>query len=577
MTVPALSVAAALMLAATATVAQAATPTPEAEACRALGAEPLGDLVGEPDLKIVTARFNPAFGLTEATEIPANCELIGTVRSRTGVDGQAYTIRFHLRLPAQWNGRFFFQGGGGSNGSLGDALGNLQGRQPLPALSLGYAVLSQDSGHDNTTNNVNARQGVLSFGHDPQARLDYAYASQALTTRIAKAIVQRHYGQPARYSYFVGCSKGGQEGMAMTQRYPDLFDGVLAGAPGLRLPRAALAQAFDVQTLGALARVARQVDPSGRPDLYRAFNDEDLALVSFAVLTACDGLDGADDGWIGATSACTTARVTPELAKVTCAEDKRQGCLTADQVKALLTVQAGGKDGKGKPIYASWPWHAGFGGEGASGWRLWKLGTGSGYEPGARNVTLGAGSLSGVFTTPPRDVADMPETYLDYQLGFDFDRDAAGLYATDGDFKVSAWDAMSADSTDRRAFRQRGGKLIIFHGTADPVFSLNDTVDWYQGLDATEGGKAAAYVRLYPVPGMAHCVGNLALDRFDAFGALVAWVETGKPPDALPAGPGRDSPWQGRSRPLCAWPLEARYRGVGDVDKAESFTCQKPG
>jgi len=544
--------------------AQAAAPTPEAEACRALGSASLAEALGEPDLKIQVARFNPAFGLTESSQIPANCELVGTLHARTGVDGQAYAIRFHLRMPAEWNGRFFFQGGSGFGGVMGDALGNLLGRQPLPALSLGYAVLSEDMGHENTANNQTAQGGALSFGHDPQARLDYAYASQALTTKIAKAIVQRHYGQAPRYSYFVGCGKGGQEGMAMSQRYPELFDGVLAGAPEFRPARLALSQAFEVQTLGRLTLKTRQTDPMGRPDLYRAFSNDDLALISFAVLSACDGLDGLEDGWIGAVSACTTEKVKPELSKITCADGQNGGCVSPEQIEALLTLQAGARDGQGKPLYAAWPWHAGFGGDGNPGWRLWKLGTGGGDEPNARNMDVGAGSLAAVFSSPPLVLADTPEAVSDFLMGYDL-----------GSAALS--DQADADSTDLKAFRKRGGKLILFHGGADPVASLDDTAAWFQALDRAEGGEAAGFARLYAVPNMGHCVGGLTVDRFDAFGALVDWVEHAKPPAILPAGPGRDSPWEGRSRPLCPYPAEARYRGQGDPEAAESFECRKPG
>src|SRR5579862_1463870 len=178
---------------------------------------------------ITSARYQPASAAQGNTPaLPEHCEVLGKMNERTGANGQTYAIKFHLRLPAAWNGRFFFEGGGGSNGNIGNAYGNLQGQQRSNALTLGYAVVSQDSGHDNRENNDPARNGAQTFGFDPQARLDFGYNSYDQVTQVSKALIQAYYGRAPERSYFVGCSEGGREGMMMSQRFPTYFDRILA-------------------------------------------------------------------------------------------------------------------------------------------------------------------------------------------------------------------------------------------------------------------------------------------------------------------------------------------------------------
>src|SRR5579862_2572222 len=149
-----------------------------------------------PTTTIKSASLNPASAAQGRTPaLPEHCEVMGQMNDRVGVNSQHYAIKFHLRLPTAWNGRFFFEGGGGSNGALGNALGNLQGQQRTNALTLGYAVVSQDSGHDNAVNNDPNRGGTTTFGFDPQARLDFGYNSYDQVTQAAKALIQIYYGR----------------------------------------------------------------------------------------------------------------------------------------------------------------------------------------------------------------------------------------------------------------------------------------------------------------------------------------------------------------------------------------------
>ena len=225
-----------------------------------------------------------------------------------------------------------------------------------------------------------------------------------------------------------------------------------------------------------------------------------------------------------------------------------------------------------KQLYASFPWDGGWA---DMGWRIWKIGSADGRIP-SLNVMMGAPSLATIFTVPPSSPGAGPDASLAYHLGFDFDRDAQAIYATGQGFTRSAWQDIGARSPDLTAFRKRGGKLIVPHGVSDPVFSVNDTIDWWKQVDRGNRGKAANFVRVFPVPGMGHCQGGPATDRYDSFGALVRWVEQGQAPDRLTAAAGPMTPWKGRARPLCPYPLVAVPKpGATDTEKAENFVCVK--
>ena len=510
--------------------------------------------------------------------LPEHCEVTGKLNDRTGANGQRYAIAFRLRLPIAWNGRFFFQGGGGANGTVGNALGALQGSQTGVALALGYAVVSQDSGHDNATNTDPARGGTLTFGHDPQARRDFGYNSYDQVTRVSKALIARFYGRPPEKSYYVGCSEGGREAMMVSQRFGDQFDGVLACAPGFRLPRAALAEAWDSQAFAAVARAANHVDPNGHPFLNKTFTDEDLLLVSNAVLAACDRLDGAADGLIQNFTGCTTALVEPRLTAIACAGAKTDACLTADQIAALKKVYGGPRTSSGTAVYAPWVWDAGIGGKVGStynqGWRSWKIGPYGAPANSAINMTLGANALPAVFVTPPVSVVQAGGGPAAFTLEFSVDRGVEAVANTSGEFREASLEFMKADSTNLAPLRSRGGKLIIAHGVSDPVFSILDTINWWNDLNKANGGRAAEFARVFAVPGMNHCAGGPATDLFNAFAALVDWVEKGVAPDRIIATARASTPWPGRTRPLCAYPKQAKYTGGGSLEDAANFVCR---
>ncbi len=500
--------------------------------------------------------------------LPGHCEVTAVMQERVGVDGQHYAIRFHLRLPEQWQDRFFFEGGGGTEGDMGAAIGFVAPGTP-PALKRGYAVVSQDAGHDNAVDSVPSRGGPVAFGFDPQARANYGGSALHPVAAVAKALVRAFYRHPIKRSYFVGCSKGGQEGMAFAQRFPGEFDGIVASAPGFSLPRAAIAEAWDTQAFGSLVPHEKGHDFEAKL-LPTTFSEAQFSTVRSAVLAACDADDGARDGITAAFGACTWPKVAAELEHDICTATPNDSCLTHAQVEVLHRVYGGPKDSAGHALYSDWAWDAGVG---SDGWRVWKIGSAGGQFPGV-NVAMGAPALAAIFTTPPTALAANPQASLEYALRFDFDRDAPKIDAVAAPFQRSAWQDISARSPDLHQFRQHGGKMIVPQGASDPVFSLNDTLAWYGEVDHLNAGQASRFVRVFPVPGMAHCAGGPATDQFDAFGALVDWVEKGVAPERILAKAGPNTPWPGRTRPLCAYPKVARYNGSGSLESAESFHCE---
>lgn len=538
----------------------------DAGRCAALAGEALPDAPA-PGLAITSARWHEAGLVVEqrggkSAPLPAHCEIEGSYGAYVGRIGGPYATGFRMRLPQDWNRRYFFQGGGGSNGVVGDATGSNGPGNPT-ALERGYAVIAQDSGHDNARNRLADHAGELVFGFDPQARTNYGHASLKPTYDLGRSLIRQAYGTDPKVKLFWGCSKGGQEGMAFAQRYPDAFDGIVAMAPGFALPRAAVAEAWDTQQLAGILK-ARGVS-STIASLKAAFTPDQLKLVSEAALTVCDALDGATDGMILAVGRCTSARVLPKLREHTCKPGNSGTCLAPEQIAALDRIMSGPHDGRGKALYAPWPWDAGMG---EPGWRVWKAGLEGG--PPALNVVLGASSLASVFTTPPTPLPGDPEQLLAWQLAFDFDRDAAKIYAVAPPYATSPWQDVGMRSADLSAFRRHGGKLIVPHGMSDPVFSAYDTLGWWDDLDRRENGRAAAFVRVFPVPGMNHCGGGPATGRFDSLSALEHWVVDGVAPDSLKALAGPDTPWPGRERPLCPYPSSAVSRdGV-------TFACKGP-
>jgi pimeloyl-ACP methyl ester carboxylesterase len=437
--------------------------------------------------------------------------------------------------------------------------------------------VSTDSGHDNTINNDPLMNGAQTFGFDPQARLDLGYQSYDLVTQTAKALIRAYYGKLPEKSYYAGCSEGGREGLMMSQRFPEHFDGILAVGPGIDMPKALTAAAWDTQALAAIAKQHGQRARSGQPFVNKAFTDDELDIAGDAVIAACDALDGLTDGIVDDFRNCTTAAVKPKLAAVTCTGPKGN-CLTAAQVEALTKMFDGPKDSQGRATYADWPWDTGIGHKPGMhepmSWRSWKLGAHNADDNTGHNASFIASAASAILATPPIPRAMHGGDLASYMIDASIDDLRARAAATGGIYRESVDSFMKADSTDLARFAARGGKVIVVHGVSDAIFSINHSIEWMNSVDAARGGKGADTVRLFAVPGMGHCLGGPATDQFDAFTALVNWVEKSVAPERIVATAGKSTPWPGRTRPLCAYPKQARYTGTGSIEDAANFVCK---
>jgi feruloyl esterase len=483
---------------------------------------------------------------------------------RKGSDGRDYAIGFEMRLPQAWNGRFYYQGNGGLDGTVQPAQGALGGGPLTGALLQGFAVISSDAGHTGAQTPF--------FGLEPQARLDYGYQAVAKLTPMAKGLIAAAYGKGPDRSYIGGCSNGGRHAMVAAARLGDQYDGYLVGAPGYRLPNAALAQLWGAQQWATVstpgATIPHPMNPSATlADLGSGFTPKERQLLSSAVLEQCDALDGARDGMVQATQACQ-ARFNLQKDVPTCQGERNGQCLTVAQKQVVAAVFSGAKTATGQPIYASFPYDTGVSG---ANWATWKFVNALALDP----LAVGA-----VFSVPPGRVDPLKEDVSTRWPLFS---------ATDDSFRESGLSLMTPPGQDNPvnlgALRARGAKMVLFHGVSDAVFSAEDTRRWIERLDQAQDGKAADFARYFPVPGMNHCSGGPAADQFDLLTPLVQWVEQGVAPQAVPAsvrGAGHTGSanaelpkdWSAsRTRPLCAYPTVARYAGSGSLEDAASFSC----
>ena len=480
-----------------------------------------------PGVTVATARHlaaspaQPAAGpgAPPTPALPGHCLLEGSIDPHKGADGKDYAIGFALALPDEWNGRFLLMGGGGLNGTVQRPVGGVAAGE-RPALARGFAVLSHDSGHKGPVFDS-------SFMSDQRAALNFAEASVRTATLDGKELTERFYGRPIDHSYMTGCSTGGREGMLAAQRYPELFDGIVVGAPAARTGHSNLAIEYaSVQFNQAAPR-----DAEGLPLVDRIFSASDRSTILEGLLRQCDGLDGRADGMIMNVAQC---RFRP--AELQCRGDKTDGCLSGAQVSAMERAFAGPKDAAGYPIYVPVPYDTGivFTGPGLPGYL--PTGAPTPFGPASRALSI-----------------DLDARLREIEAN-------ASQRLTD----TNVW-------TDLDTFLGRGGKILFFHGVSDPWFSANDSWDYWQRAAATNGAAFTEASRYYMNPGMGHCGGGNAYDRFDLLGPLVEWVENGKAPERPIASRADGS----ASMPLCPHPAYPHYTG-GDPAKAESYQCRTP-
>ncbi len=547
------------------------------------------------------------------SSVPAHCLINGTINAgRVGqetspgapVSRYTYAITWQARLPQAWNSKFYMPGGGGTDGSVPGTTSRL---------AQGYAEAANDSGHSGFVNSDPLAGGGAAFGSDYLARVDFAYNAIDVTTQTAKRLVDLYYGKAPAYSYFEGCSMGGREAMMVTQRLPTYFNGSVVGDPALGFPKAGVKTAYFAHQLSALATSMGLISGYGVPYINNTYTQQDLQLVSNAILAACDALDGLADGMVNNSQACTTRRVKPKLDALQCVGGKTPTCLTADQITTLVNLyDKGAPNSRGVPQYAKWMWDPGIAGCTSAvdcnapdatningGWRSWNLGSyNANFVPNVTKATnggilysLGGGAVPLIHATPPYLPSPTANDGLPNELfNMDLDDLAQRIFATAPDFPVSSWDLLNTNATDLSAFRNHGGKVVIWQPQTGGPFSPQYMVDWYTDMSrAMHGGEgrgrdrgkgkgkvesAQSFARLFLMPGANHCGGGIATSSIDAFSPMVSWVENGIAPASIVGTAPANTPWPGRTRPLCPYPQYAHYKGSGDIDLAENFECR---
>lgn len=483
---------------------------------------------------------------TTGAFLPGHCVVTGRIGERIGEGGRTFATGFELSLPDTWNGRFLYLGGGGNDGILRDTSlsSSISIGTPSP-LGQGFAVVSTDAGHSG--------QVAATFGPDARARIDHAFDSHDKTARAAKGLIRERYGRKPDFSYFSGCSGGGRQGMMFSQRFPEHFDAITAGAPAMRVSSGAtVAAMWNTQKFTAIA----PRDAQGAAILSKAFSNADLDLLAKGINQACDAADGLADGMVNHVQAC---RFDPAVLQ--CTGAKTDACLSPAQVGALKDVFAGPRDSAGRALYAGQPWDPGVA---APGWRAWTLGSSTTAKPDSRYHFLMVDALQHEFVTPPDPTLEA--------LNFNFDRDPARMK-----WFSAVYDTYEDTRLD--AYRRRGGKLLFIHGMSDPIFSAQEMLAYYQQLAANNGGveRTKQFARAFVVPGMTHCSGGPATDTYDSVQAMVDWVEKGVAPDRIHAVAAPNNAWfPNRSRPLCPFPQYAKYKGTGNPEDASSFACVAP-
>jgi feruloyl esterase len=449
------------------------------------------------------------------------------------VDGHAVssgnTVNFRVALPDGWNGKFLFLGVGGLAGTIA----NLE-----PGLLRGYATASTDTGHLASETN---------WASNRAKEIDYGHRGTHVATVAAKAVTAGFFGAPPRYAYFNGCSNGGRQALMEVQRYPEDFDGVIGGHPATGTPM-------------QVGRAVVYQKMLAAPANY--LGAEAIELLSRASVAACDKSDGLEDGLVSDPLAC---RFDPAM--LACSEGSAPGsCLSSGQLAVVRQVYAGVTLGDGQ-VYSHGfpPGHEG----GATGWRQWI----GGVEP---PVAGADGQLAYTGKSLPAGYSLMDFNFKFLSLDpddpsydwrkFDADRDVPRM--------KTMTEILTPANPDLRPFHKAGGRLIVYHGWADPGISAYGTLAYHEAVVRTVGGEAVAdrFLRTYFVPGMHHCGGGAGPNQFDMIAALEQWVEKGLTPERLVASRVVDGKTV-RTRPLCPHPQVVRYTGFGSIDDAANFRC----
>ena len=440
----------------------------------------------------------------------------------------APALHIEVNLPTAWNGRLYMFGNGGFAGEDFDAAGRAATR--ARGLQYGFATASTDTGHSAAT------EPGASFAADPQKLVDFGFRSLHLTAVTAKLMIQAFFGQEPSKSYYDGCSQGGRQGLMLAQRFPADFDGIIAGAPGLDFSGVMLARGYFMQALSAAPIPAAK-----------------LKTLSDSIYNQCDAKDGLKDGLIDDPRRCGF-QPSRDLPK--CAGADASDCFTSGQIAALEKVY-GDVQSQGKRFFP--------------GWIVGSEVAGSNGQSGWMGQTVGAQNNPGVWTRYSETFLQFmafPEKDPNYSLSrFDVNKDIARTAAIS--------QIMDAKDPDLSAFQKRGGKLLMYFGWADPQLNPMMGVEYYESVTERMGSTTSDFFRLFMVPGMFHCREGVGTSVFDAATPLVKWVESGTAPATIPASRVVESKVV-RTRPLCAYPQVARYKGAGSIDEAANFSCVRP-
>jgi len=541
---------------------------------------------GVSGVLIITAVDVPAAGTT-----PEFCDVSGRLIT-TGFGAPDGLAHFEVQLPANWNHKIFAKGMGGFAGFSGfpgvpiNAFASDNGADDAQALPKGYATVISDTGHtghgftpaDFTGIVTDARWALNADGSADEAKLtDYYFRATHEVTVAAKSLVQGFYGQGQIHkAYFDGCSNGGRQALVEATRFPEDFDGIVAGDPFM-----------SIRAIANGAHVSSQfITPQG----FVPFTT--LASIDQATTAACDAADGVKDGLIQNPAACSFKTET-----LLCKKGQTANCLTQGQVDSLDAYFAGSRDDEGNVVYPGFSISDLGGTDGAAAWSNGFFLPGQPLPPGSTQPTF---DLTAAEPWGDQGFVNAPLgwQFQDHGIKYiverdpnfdprDFAPDAAGPI---GDRALNLFDARTEagdadDPANFAAFIHQDRKLLIYHGFSDPALTAFRSIMLYQDLaKGTHGGidELQENVRLFLAPGMHHCGGGPGPNSFDTLTALENWVENGEGPDGIVATKfNGDDPTKGASRtmPLCKFPEEAAFAGnlrtatAAELNNAENWTC----
>lgn len=496
-----------------------------AASCEKLAALALPHTTIQKVQAVPAGEFRPPMGRPMAG-MPAFCRVIGTLKPSADSD-----IRFEVWLPEKWNGKYEGVGNGGFAGQI-----NYQGLEA--SVRGGYASASTDTGHE-----AGGTDAAWALGH-PEKVADFGYRAIHETTVAGKAIAKAYYGDGAKRAYFNSCSNGGRQALMEAQRFPEDYDGIIAGAPANDWTHLLTNAIYLVQA--TMADPASYIPPAKLP------------AIENAALAACDANDGVKDGVIDSPQKCSF-----QPASLACKGAESNECLTAPQVRALEKIFAGMPAAKGEKGF---PGYEPGGITGPGGWSAW--------------ITGGAPGQSLMYAFGTNYFKNM--VFDNAQWDWHNFNEARDLKAADD--KTAG--QLNATDPDLSRFQARGGKLIVYHGWSDAAISPLNAIAYYQSVQAKMGAKADGFVRLFMVPGMQHCGGGPGPNVFGQNGegpedaehnintALEKWVEGGAAPPWIVATKYKSAGVVERTRPLCPYPQTAHYKGSGSTDSAANFVCR---